>query len=414
MMSLGEWDIVTMTDVALVNAALIQRQNELITKFKHRESDFRLVGTFGPWQILPGGSMRMLNVEIPIVTGELRLLKHQGPTRLDGMTLKVRLSLRLLPIVDKPDLRELVFDFDGIDREEEGVLPIDYDDPDGRLDRIEASLFKIAVAKCLSAQATDVSFVFASVKARGTVKTTALEVPFHDWGNVVTTDGRQYLALAGALRKPKTDFANLDPQIIAQAGSAYVAMSNRMLMERAIFPTIQKDFRPKTPFALNGRTARSQCRIDLGKHKHGIWNVHPFVDRLSISQRDKDLHVAAISSADLPLGARLVSTLTLNMPFAYSPKTKQMTYKPDPAPKEHHDVHCPPVLDVFVGWLVRLIVHFNADAIKALVHACSSRLQNINTRIVDMNQWNGVRDFELGGAELNGCLVMRDSRPATS
>jgi hypothetical protein len=413
MLTMDGWDVMSLTDVTLVNAALAARGNELITEFDYREDGLRLSGRFGAWQIAPGGSMNLLFVDIPIATGKLAGLPGRvGPVNVAGLTLRVRLMLGLLPAEGAPDQNDLRFDFEASEAAGKGVLPLDILDPKGQLSAIEASMLKSAAAACLAAHGDQVTFVFASVKARGTVSTDWLDLPHHDWANVVTADGRQYLAIAGALSPPKARLQTIDPALVATPASAYVALSNRLLAERVLRPSIKTSFKPPTPFALKGTTLTSQRRIPLGVKKHGIWTIEPFIDRLSIAPAQKGLHIAAESSADLPMWSRLVSHLTLDMPFAYDAAGPSVAFRPDPKPKERHEVKCPPVLDILIGWLIRLIVSANEGALRALVHGVAGRMQMLNTKRVSAANWRGIRDFQLGAARMDGCMVLADTRPA--
>ena len=43
---------------------------------------------------------------------------------------------------------------------------------------------------------------------------------------------------------------------------------------------------------------------------------------------------------------------------------------------------------------------------------CAGQLQGRNLKTVTLAEWNGVRDFQVDAAELNGALVLSDTRDA--
>jgi len=203
---------------------------------------------------------------------------------------------------------------------------------------------------------------------------------------------------------------NIDPEIFASPASAYVAMSREFLMTRVIFPSLDHSFKPPVPFRHNGAQASNMAPIDLGQFHHGSWTVRPVVQRLTIDQRAKDLHARAVTMTELPMGARLESIVDLTMRFHFDPKSRALTYLPDPHPTEQHRVTGSGPFGGLVAFVATLILSANLDALKALVNACARTLQGSNLKVVNLTDWSGVWDFRVDQAVLNGALVMSDTR----
>lgn len=413
MLTLEGWDLLTLADVKLVNAALAARHNELITSFDYKGDPLHLKGQFGIWQIRPGGSVSMLEVAIPIDHAVLiNTHKRRQRITISGVTLLARLSLSLLPIKDSPDTQELRFDFDESAKVGDGVIGLDIEDPDDTLTETQRQILKKAAAACLAAHASDVSYVFASVKTRGSTSGAMFDLPHHDWANIATADGRHYLAIAGALSDKVAPLRNIDPALIAKEGSAYLAFSPSFFAQRLLYPVVQADFRPKAKFTAKGAGVRNAQRINLGEKKHGIWRITPIIERLTIQPGRKDLSIHAVTTAGLPLGAELISWFEAHMAFRFDPKTRSMTFVPDPHPKERHEVRMGVAAEILLGWLIRLIVALNRDAIAGLTKGMAKSMQTMTTRTVGGTGWTGVRDFELGTGVMDGAFVMTDTRPA--
>lgn len=414
MMTLNGWDTASVTDVALVNASLAARQNELITEFDFREKKLHFKGRFGAWEILPGGSLQLLNIRIPIKNGWMNGLPgRRGRTNVADTALILKIALRLLPAPDGSGKTDLLFDFTpklaaGPD---DPVLPIDVEDPKGRLDEFQSQMLRVAAAACLSAHGGDVNYVFASVQTRGTTTTELLATPYTDWCNVVTADGRQYLAVMGALSPPTAKIDRFDPNLIAKPGSAYLAISNRMFLERLLHPALEKDFRPRAKFKLAGSQIRNTAKIHLPTQHHGAITLNPVIDRIQFQPVANALSCKVSTKTDIPLGAVLSCNLDMTMPFQFDPKNRHVSFAPDKHPKESHTANLPGVLDVLIGWLVRFIVSFFDEPIRQIATSTAHSMQSMSSKKVSTANWTGVRDFQVGGTRFDGCLWFCDTRP---
>lgn len=413
MIHLGPWDMITLTDVALVNQAMAARANELLVRFRTHNSEFRLKGTFDPWRILPGGAMGEMLVEMPVRDGQMRL-PDGHLAQLGGVTLKVRLTLRLLPLKDPPDTTEIRFDLGALDPStgEDAVKQIGYDDPHGQLTGIEPMRFRVSVARCLSEHAEDVSFVIASVETRGSAADQVFEMAHHAWASVATTDGRHYLAIAAAMKPPGQPFDTIDPQIFAKPGSAFLALSPRFMALRVIYPAVVEGFRPKTHFRCHGRVIANQVSIRLGKQTQMGINVEPVIEHLHLALGDTGLYVTARCKTDLPLGTYLSTEVKAHMPIVFDASSKTFGLIADKDPDIRHELRGTGPFGGLAKLLVGLFVGWHAEALDGVARALSRQMQGANLRQVDLSNWTGIRDFELHDALFEHALVLRDARPA--
>ena len=415
MMTLNGWDTASITDVKLVNASLVARQNELITEFDFKERNLHFQGAFGPWEILPGGSLQLLRLRIPIKNGQLKGLPgRRAPVDVSGTSLILKIALRLLPAPDGSDKRNLCFDFTSrpTNSADDPVLPLDVEDPSGRLTDLQKNLLRTAAAACLSAHGGDVSYVFASVETRGSTTTGLLATPYSDWCHVVTSEGRQYLAVVGSLTKPARGIDKFDASLIAQIGSAYLVLSNRMFMERLLLPTLNSEFHPRSKFVPKGGKIQNAHPIPLPPQKYGLTKLRPMMTKIGFAMKSAALSCVVSTKTDIGLGAVLTCNLDMTMPFSFDTKSRHVTFKPDKHPKESHTANLPGILDALIGWLVRFIVSFFDKPIHDLAVSIAHGMQRINSQKVSTANWTGVRDFEVGGASLDGCLWFCDTRPA--
>ena len=410
MSNLYGWDTVSVIAIDLVNAALAKSANQLITEFDFHGDDLSLTGTFGTWSVAPGGTLQRLQLILPIRFGKIE--GWVGEVDLSGITLTVRVLLRLLDAPAASDAQHLVFDLEESfkDGGEDAVEPVLIDDPEGRLSPTQETGLKLAVAACLSAHSDQVSFVFASVKARGTVQTDALATAHHDWMLLNTTAGQQYLAIVGAMKRPAA--ANsIDTALVAEAPSAVLAISNALLTNRFLLPAMQRDFRPAASFKVDKSAVVNVRDIPLPTLKKGMVNIHPRITLLRLSLGNGALVCKARVNAPLTLLAKFYTEVDMNMPVEFDTKTRKIRVLPDPSPKETHTVKFPKVIDFLIGWLVRWIVSFFDKAISEAVLGVATHFERFNSPTIDTVRWSGIRDFETSGIALDGNMVLFDSRP---
>lgn len=407
-MNLHGMDTVSVISAALANRALAAGANRLITTFDYREGRVRLQGTFGPWQIVPGGSGRLLRVDLPIKTGTANGLRGQRTKSLGGLTVRVDLSLRLIPAPTGGGVHDLCFDIEGSGGSGGAALPLTVIDPEEILTPVERSALASAMGACLSAHAADISFVFAQVGRAGAGP---LSMPNHDWRYVETGDGTGYLAIAGALGAISGD-EDFDPELLKGEAQAVFALSYRAFYERILLPYLQSSFRPKAGFKLSGAKIVSTSSIRLPEQTSGVWWVKPTITGLSFVLKKGALEVTAVTRSEMPLWTTFDCTVVSTLPFVLNAK-HDMRFQPDPKPKVTYSVGLPPVLDTLIGWFVNWIVGFFDAPIKAMVSGIATGMQSMNSRAGQPVSWTGIRDFETDAAELSAtCFRTADLRPA--
>lgn len=411
-MNLGAWDTCSIVSIALVNKALEDHSEEVIKSFTYREDKMIVRGTFGAWSIVPGGSERLVNVAMPIKKGSLKY--GQRPIKLDGVTIYAQMKLRLIPAPSGDD-EELRFDTrPGANTAEAPIRVFDVDDPSEQLDKLDAADLMEVLSACLSANAEQVSFVFASVKARGTVSEAWLDCPHHDWAFVDAGADRQYLALVGGPnpRDPDKPF-RLDHTLIATKADAYFAASNRLVCSRLLAPMLNKDFRPRTTFTASGEKVRLSKHVPLaGKWQGPIW-VEPMLEGLTLTPIKNALNVVAVTRTPLPLDTSLDATVDIKMPFRRDPKTGGLSFTRDPKPKITKKLSKSGILGHTLGLIVELVVAILDKPINTMINTIAQSMQKINNPSQTPIKWRGIRDFQTDTAQLDGCLWMADLRPAT-
>ena len=411
-MNLDGWDTCSIVSIDLVNAALARAGDRVIRTFSYAEDGLEVSGTFGAWALQPGGTYRLVNVTMPITTGEIREAGI-GALDISGAVLTAQLKLGMIDS-DDPTKRNLAFDT----RHGEGgdgpapIQVIGIEDPSGRLGALDLDMVKAALTACLSRHAAQASFVFASVDARSTSQSAGLACPANDWAFVDAGAGRQYLAILGSLDTTRAgEPIRIGPELMAPAAGAYFAVSNRLFLERALQPIIAQSFKPRTPFKVKGNSVQSTRAVSLGKKKAGMFDVEPILRQVTVTPVKGALIVHAKAHADLPLWTKLELSVDMTLPFQHDPKTGAMSFKPDPHPVVKHKVNKSGVIGNTLGLIVELIVTLTKKPILASVAGIAKGMQAVANPTSKPVVWNGVRDFHAGMARWDNGLWLGDNRP---
>lgn len=409
-MKLDGWDTCSLVSMNLVNAALAKAGKDTIRTFAYKEKGLTIEGSFGPWALAPGGSLRLVEVEMPVTSGMIR--EHgAGQVDISGVSVVAQMKLGLIDASDA-NKRNLVFDTtlgDGA-----GGQPIrvtDITDPSGLLDRFDLEMIKEALTACLSEHAADASYVFASVDARGTAATGGLACPANDWAFVDPGDGRGYLAILGSLDPNRADGPiRIAPELMSPAAEAYFAVSQKLFNLRALQPILQNTFRPRVPFKVKGNGVASTKAVKLGRKKISFFTVEPILTGVSVTPVKNALKVHAVAYADLPLSTRLDVTVDITMPFHHDPKTGAMAFRPG-KPVVNHRVSGSGIVGNTLGLVVQLIVKLVSGPISASIGQIANGMQAVANPAKKPVVWNGVRDFHAAKARWDNGLWIADTRP---
>lgn len=409
-MNLNGWDTCSIVSIDLVNQALAAHSDELIKTFKYRDTDMAVEGTFGPWRILDSSAERLVNVAMPIKSGKLRAPR---PINIEGVTIYAQMKLRMIPD-PKGTHQELRFDVAPAPTNSpmKPIMVYAIDDPKGKLDMLDEVSLQVMLTEALCAHADQVSYVFASVKARGTIKDNWLESTNHDWVFTNAGEGRQYLTLVGGERKRDPDVPfQLDPKLIAKKASCYFAASTALFCDRALAPALTSGFKPKSVFKAKGDAVQMTKAVSLGGARQGpIW-VEPVLKGLTLTPKGGALHVRAVTKTDLPLKTSLDAIVDMRMPFYRDPKTGGLGFKRDPHPKITKKLSKSGIIGNTLGLIVELIVHILDKPINRVITSIARSMQALNNQTKTPIVWRGLRDFQTDAAAWDGCLWMADLRP---
>jgi hypothetical protein len=414
-MNLLGWDTTSALDIDLVNQALEAEQEGLVNRFLHIRDNIVLRGLFGPWQIVRGGSMRLLHMDLHIRSGQARGIRTKGtrPVELGGMILHVEIPLRMVPSPDGKTPAQLRFIIREDDPEEVGkITALGLTDPHGQLDEMELELLQLALTDCLSAHLDKVAFVFAAVTPHKAGSWAA--TPHIDWAALETGDGRAYLAILGALGQPTPEMEpdKIDPDLIVGEGTAYHAFSPRLYASQMLVPWLNANFKPKASFKAAGATAKLAAPVSLSKIDTPVGKKTPVLRRLEFSMKKGGMGIFVKSTVDVGGGVTIHVEVTMFLPMILNAKTGIVGLRPDPKPKTKHWTEGHGPFGGFVKLFVDLILDITGTNVAAIAKGVATKMQSINTPAAQPVVWTGTRGFVATKAECDGVIFLADTRPA--
>lgn len=415
-MKLLGWDTVSALSVGLANQALEAGQETLVSAFAHRGDGLVMEGRFGPWQIVSGGALGLLHMDLHIREGVARGLPGMARRKIDlaGIVLRIEVPLALVPSPDGVGPTELRFwAQDDQTAKRDLIRPLGLTDPKGRLDDIASEMLQLALCECLSANMENISYVFAQVSPHQAKAEDWAATPHLAWACLGTGDGRQYLAILGSMAPPRPDMApdKIDPEVISGQGTAYIALSRQLYVERVLAPWLTANFRPKAAFRLDGGAVRLARPVHLPPVPSKIGDLHPVIDAMHFAVEPGGLGLRLQAHADA-MGATVRVEMALHMALYLDKATGKVGLRPDPHPKVSHRVEGHGIF----GWLVELIVNIviavTGTSIADVAKGIAAGMQNLNTPGASAVRWHGVRDFHITEASCDQNLWFADTRPA--
>jgi len=166
-----KWDLVFTCSCQYINKELSQNYDKYIKSFNYEDSSIKVTGEFGPWEIVPGGSLTLLNLKTPIKSGKVCINELNKNFAIDGAVPLVQLQLSFVDSDDN-SYKQLKFNCKVVGEKAndltEGAVTVIKADTTGTLKKNDPSglteaLLPTALAKSLIENQEQLAFVFASV-----------------------------------------------------------------------------------------------------------------------------------------------------------------------------------------------------------------------------------------------------------
>ncbi|PUB23507.1 P-47 protein [Promicromonospora sp. AC04] len=423
-MNLYGWDTAFAIDLSVANAALARNQGSLLVGFTIDDPDglqVRAEGSFGGWQIAEGGSGQFITVRLPIVDGWLELGTQGDWVDLAGTTFVASVALDLIPSAI-PDAEDLRFDVTTAGKVGEppvagAITPIRMDDPDERLDELQEALLLASLATYIAQHADRISFVFATVNLvppQSDSWLTPVRSAFSYADRSDGTGGALVILSVTSDRSIDDLPRSVDPALLARDHQAAFGISQALLLENVIMPSLPPAFgHGATPASFTyDQQARQIVNLQpLGMNsvRWGAIDYDPQIDRLRLGIDGSDLRARYEGSCDLKAGISMTFWIEPVNRIVYDDGTKALAFLADANPKSDYDADIPwywwlggPIVRAIVGIVVPAIASGIADSLTSSVGSMLSPARNPPTSI----RWQDTQDLQIATAWVEGDFVM--------
>ncbi|WP_296943295.1 TULIP family P47-like protein [uncultured Massilia sp.] len=432
------WDVVYASSGNYINKRLVQEADKLITSFDYEDAVVRLTGTFGPWQIVPGGGGALLQFVTPIVHGTALFKTIDNATiPLDGAVPLVQMQLALPKGKSQAIMRSLVFNCTTAGKQKgdttPGAVTVVSPDISGTLNKLPeaqreeaalgAALLATGLGRVFVANAAQLGFVFADV----------LPVPTGqnaDWLTPVSCayayqehddDTLGGIAILGVLDNSPTDALprDFDTRLLQGKDFGFV-LSARSFMRNVILPSLPAAFRGNcqpVDLRLNqDNTIGLAEGFSLDAVRVGLIDYTPQVTDLRYEIDDASMRCYVATTTDITglSQAYVTNSVTSNNPAVFDPGTRTLTFQNDPHMATTQDSHIP-CWEKVIGGLTLGIMNVVIEAVSLAIENSAGNVTDAKTaRALGMVapglvSWNGQGGITVDAGGLADNVYMQGS-----
>lgn len=430
-MDTGGWDVVFALSMDNVNAALAQATNGLPQQFSASGTDFLpydVEGTFGTWQIIPGGSGPLLWLQIDIAGGTAQVgsgsTLEQAP--LTGVAIQCELALKLIPAAGGQDL---VFDVDALAPKDAPpapglVKPLGVTGP-GSANLPEEIKDSLADILCgwLVANPGLVAHVFASINPADS--TEGWLAPAQSaYCYYAQQAGPAWLVILSVVAGHSMSGLNaaVDPSLFRNAPAACVMIAGPLILQNVIQPLLPAAFghgASASSFTYDSGAGLIRNTGDLATDgvTKGAITYYPTITALAMGLAGSALTTSVSGNCDLKLNIEMTFSISTANASAFNAGDKSIAFQRDPNPQQHHDASIPwydfflgPIPDLIMAIVIPVIADGIADSLSGEMESFS--LARTPPQSVS---WSGLGGLTVSNAWLDGALVLEGSyQPAPS
>jgi hypothetical protein len=422
------WDTVFVADIREINQALAKDAGRSVETFRFDEHGFHIEGTFGAWEIVPGGSGDLLDLQITIAAGSLSMEGLAQPVDLAGVKVVLTVSLRFLPAPDASQTKVLTFHFDSVadhNTTAPGAGVVSFHKtiaPDGLLTPLQQTAVGMAIASALVHHAAQVSFVFAAVNPLAATQAPWLQ-PRHlayCYADVVGTGAQMLSILCVNAERPISDLPRqLDPGLLAPDQNAGLALSESLFLANVLIPALAQsfrtpvaNFRPGTVPGLNQQGVLLANKFPLpAVHKAGQ-TYTPWINALTAVVEDTRVQLEVHGTCDMKMNIRMDFRANSTLGATFMPATGSLAFSTIGSPVFHKHIHVPwydHLFDIF-GLVAEVILDVTVAVIgnelgKSIAQVSSAR--EISSCAPNLVGWLGGTKFTPTQGGLATSLYLR-------
>lgn len=302
-----------------------------------------------PWQIVPGGQLRLLHLSIPFSDGYLALeggALANGSFDVTDVSVIVEIELGWLGAGSEPQAQgggnntELVFDPSSVDPDNPGyVALIKLNDPDGNLSDIAQAVLSAYVIDALVANKSNLQYILANINPKPENLASWLQPVSWDYYYIDHPPTLCFLCMLSSAPLPAPGF---DTSALG-ASDCSVLIAQSQFFGNVVLPGVQKTY-PSGKFVVSTdagiSTISNQGDFDLGSVTASslTLSTSPAGDGLAVSASGGGDLKFLFGLAKLPNASYSWSVASIN-PQSFSNGRLSFASDPNPVIHQDHTIH---------------------------------------------------------------------------
>ncbi|MGE7877930.1 TULIP family P47-like protein [Peribacillus muralis] len=426
-MNIYGWDMVYICSNMATNKYLkkYMSDNEITFSYADTNTNTRINLVFDGWEIIRGGSSKLLRIKTPVKKGEIEI---NGSKRdISGIcpVLEVQLNFFNQSVISKLAFNFLVEGKNVGDTTDGAVTIINVDSNNKFPGDIVNLFLELLLPATFIANKNQISFVFAELNLAP--NETWMQPKKYKYAYIAPTGGNNdgYLAVCSVVTN--RDIVQLSPTVdtkmLDNENDTYLMLSERLFLENIIMPELPSTFGngalpsyfgvqedPKTGLAIiNTRT------LDLSPVRSGSTDYYPKLSELNMKVESNKIVVTNRGWCDVGFGAYVdFDTKAINQ-FYYDKNHNNGSFIADSNPTSNYQKHIP-----WYVWAILGIGLVFGAIIVAIIHEVISKVTNSVTQNVRLGSneyltkiqtssltWNGMKETNTTDALLDVAFCIK-------
>jgi hypothetical protein len=275
--------------------------------------------------------------------------------------------------------------------------------------------FEIAMAECLVANASQLSYTFAEINpaGHGGPGWLAPKVSRYCYAEL-EGDAESYLVILSLVSSDDCSAlsAQFDPTLIEAKCNVFFAISGDLFLKNVVGPVLPSAFRidPSTiEFQQPEHRVVGKGPVPLGKKKWGLITYHPQLQSVAATVANDSLQLEVHTYCDLHAGMSITDVITSSSTVALNPSKDALAFHETGDPIAVPSKHVPSIDYVLSNLLGAFILDTIASLLKKTI---SDDLQNKAVSDLSLNglsavvNWGGAATFQASHAGLGKNLYV--------
>ncbi len=413
------WDTVYSININRINAVLAENKDKLPQTIDYSTEIEGMLShiqcNLAPWEIVKGGSGKLIHFKIPIVKGTL--LINSITKEIANVDVIVQVSLQFLPTKIDPLRHELMFHISELgtigSKKEGAVSPVTVADKTGSLSETAKNIVLWLVAKYLVEYASILSYVFAQINYVKPGTNNWLTPEQCTYAYVESQEVNGYLAILSVTTD--RDISSLpllvDSGIMPGNANASYMVSKELILKNIIMPMLPSIYpgsRPSSFFIDSNNCIVNNGSLSMPSVVSGAITYYPKITKFNMTINGRDLKTSLHGYCDLYANITMNFTINTRNEGRYNPSTRSIVFSRDPNPTIDHHEDIPWYLKwllPFAGLIVSIVVNIIADSIANSLRSGSQSFVASPPPNID---WSGVnKAMDVTDAGLDGCYYIK-------